>query len=94
MDEAETWMDDEDNYGNKDIGYVTDLKKELEYLAEAKGNLGIKDDEVMKENGFYSKRAEEMVEELRLEMIKLFEDAIKKGNEIVYLIDYNASQFV
>jgi len=94
MDEAETWVDDEDDYGMKDIGYVTDLKKEREYLVEAKGNMGIKDSEDMGENGFYDKETEEMVEELRLEMIKLFDDAIKKGNEIVYLIDYNASQFV
>lgn len=94
MDEAGTWVDDEDDYGSKDIGYVTNLEKELEYLVEAKGNMGIKDSEDMEENGFFDKETEDMVEELRLEMIKLFEDAIKKGNEIVYLIDYNASEFV
>lgn len=56
--------------------------------------MGIKDSEDMEENGFFDKETEDMVEELRLELVKLFEDAIKKGNEIVYLIDYNAFEFV
>ena len=94
MDEAGTWVDDEDDYGSKDIGYVTNLERELEYLIEAKGNMGIKDSEDMEENGFFSKKTEDMVEELRLELVKLFEKKKKKGNEIVYLIDYNAPQFV
>ena len=91
LDEAMIW---DDEYGSKDIGYVTNLEKELEYLVEAKGNLGIKDSEDMEANGFYDEESEQMVEELRLEMIKLFEDAIKKGNQIVYLLERDACQFV
>ncbi len=79
---------------DEDIGYVTCLEREREYLVEAKENLGIKDSEYMEENGFYSENCEQMVEELRLELIRLFEDAIKKGNQVVYLKEWNAIQFV
>lgn len=83
MDEA-LFPDEHEEW--KSIGYVTNLDREIRYLKE-----GANEIRNAMEWSTNPEEARELVDNVRLELIELFQDALEKGNKVSLFMDWEVA---